>query len=466
MARKRQRPPRVYKDKSGRFYILVNRKPKYLKFKTEGVTTQEILNLILKRYLIKRKRKKVNKKLIPYSRAQVTGSALDISKGFKVIPLALKSQIPYEQDINKLNRQIADIDSKIKALPAVPVSALPPAPVSTLPSLPKPVIKPKPKPVMNYNSYFNSQGNYIKNIRTGKNVIKNELLDLLRVKTGDNELKEFKGINKKKAEVILDIIRNEYNNDQQFFEDLQNTNFIISQTAKQIEKKQIKVDDFLRETEEKKREHKLLPPELEEEKSESRSDSEKGLPYVSGQEFGSIELEESSESINESSSQEGDGNKLLGGLTTNQINDLMSKYNKFVGCYPANFMKYIKPNTLGSKFGFIVNTDEDDKPGKHWVACYVDTRDEGEINYYDSFGKEPSKLFMEQIHKLIEKQKLNTYLKMKINKIVDQKANTSNCGQLCCMFLLNRFSGKPFRECTGYDNSKNEEKIIEKFDYI
>ena len=326
--------------------------------------------------------------------------------------------------------------------------------------------------MMNFNKYFNSQGNYIKNIRTGKNAIKNELLDLLRVKTGDTDLKEFKGINRKRAEVILDIVRTEYNNDEQFFEDLQTTNFISKQTSEQIENKQLEAEEFLRQTEEKKKES-IPPLEAEassssESSSSSSSSSEQELPYVTFHEQDPQETEESAESTTE---QEGEGYKgysslLTNGLSTNQINDIMKKYHKFAGCYPANFMKYMKPNLLGSKFGFIVNTDKDDQPGKHWVACYIDTRDEGEINYYDSFGKQPNKLFMEQIHKLIEKLKLNTYLKMKINKIVDQKANTSNCGQLCCMFLLNRFRGKPFRECTGYDNSHNEDRIIEKFDFI
>ena len=147
------------------------------------------------------------------------------------------------------------------------------------------------------------------------------------------------------------------------------------------------------------------------------------------------------------------------GLNTKQINNIMRYNKKYIGCFPANFNKYL-PERIPNKCGFIMNTDDDKKAGSHWVAVYIDKN--SEINYYDSFGREPTKDFMKRLNKLISKIKPNTYLKMKINKIKDQKSTTNNCGFFCCKFLIDRFNNKPFRECSGYDNSIKGESDIQK----
>ena len=36
----------------------------------------------------------------------------------------------------------------------------------------------------------------------------------------------------------------------------------------------------------------------------------------------------------------------------------------------------------------VCNTDPSDKPGRHWIAIYVD--DEGRGDFFDSFGRRPS----------------------------------------------------------------------------
>lgn len=135
------------------------------------------------------------------------------------------------------------------------------------------------------------------------------------------------------------------------------------------------------------------------------------------------------------------------------------KYHKnYVGCFPSNFNKYL-PKKLPNPCGFVMNLDDDKKKGSHWVAVYIDK--DSSIEYYDSFAKEPTKDFMKRLNKLISKLKPHTYLKMKINKIKDQ-SNTSNCGFFACKFLIDRFNNKPFKECSGYDNSVKGEKDIKK----
>lgn len=147
------------------------------------------------------------------------------------------------------------------------------------------------------------------------------------------------------------------------------------------------------------------------------------------------------------------------GLNTSEINNIMKYHKNYVGCFPSNFNKYL-PNKMPNPCGFIMNLDNDKKKGSHWVAVYIDKN--SSIEYYDSFAKEPTKDFMKRLNKLISKLKPHTYLKMKINKIKEQNLKSNNCGFFACKFLIDRFNNKPFKECSGYDNSIKGEKDIKK----
>lgn len=159
-------------------------------------------------------------------------------------------------------------------------------------------------------------------------------------------------------------------------------------------------------------------------------------------------------------------------LTTDEINNMLkgsSSARTYVGTYPADFLKFL-PKRLPKVFSFVMNTDPSTKPGKHWIAVRVDTRDENVVEYYDSFGEEPSKRFMKQLKKLINTLDVPVYLKLKINRIKDQNTNTNSCGWFAMNFILNRNLGKPFRECSGYDDSvvgeKNVDAMKTKFGYV
>jgi hypothetical protein len=156
-------------------------------------------------------------------------------------------------------------------------------------------------------------------------------------------------------------------------------------------------------------------------------------------------------------------------LSTDEIDNMLKNTKGFIGTYPANFLKFL-PKRLPKVFSFIMNTDPSNKPGEHWVAIRVDTRDENVVEYYDSFGEEPSKNFMKQLKKLINTLDVPIYLKLKINRIKDQNTNTNSCGWFAMNFIINRNLGKPFRECSGYDDSvageDNVEKMKSKFGYV
>lgn len=125
------------------------------------------------------------------------------------------------------------------------------------------------------------------------------------------------------------------------------------------------------------------------------------------------------------------------------------------------------------RMSFILNTDPASKPGKHWTAVYIDARNKSEdkgaqaVEYYDSYGEEPSAGFMRQIKKVIDALTrqfgLDYYLKFKVNKFKDQTANSYNCGYHSMKFLVDRYAGKPFKECTPYNDTKAREADILKF---
>lgn len=155
------------------------------------------------------------------------------------------------------------------------------------------------------------------------------------------------------------------------------------------------------------------------------------------------------------------------GLNTDQINALMSKYgNEYIGTIASDEMPSIlskvEPKSRG---GFVINTQKHTQPGAHWQAVFYDARLNGSnsIEFYDSFGRDPTKAFMKEIKELANKLNAETYLKFKINKIIQQSNTSSNCGYFATKFLIDRFRGKPFRECTGFDEHVKDEKNINKW---
>ncbi len=178
----------------------------------------------------------------------------------------------------------------------------------------------------------------------------------------------------------------------------------------------------------------------------------------------------------------GSGNK-NGGLYNDQIDKIMCHFGDYKGTIMRDQIKkllpYIKPQ---SRLAFIINTDTHDKPGMHWDAIYIDARNGPEssnsLEWFDSFGRPMPADILEDCKLIIKMLKPRTLLKIKENKVIHQKDNTSNCGQFSCKFLIDRFRGKSFADASGYDDkvkindSTHDEKEIERlkhtapFNYI
>jgi len=83
----------------------------------------------------------------------------------------------------------------------------------------------------------------------------------------------------------------------------------------------------------------------------------------------------------------------------------------------------------------VCNTDPSTKPGKHWIAIYVDKRGRGE--YFDSFGRPPSTLFRRYLDKHCK-----TWI---FNRRQLQSVLSRFCGYYCCLFCVLRCRGVDMR---------------------
>lgn len=173
-----------------------------------------------------------------------------------------------------------------------------------------------------------------------------------------------------------------------------------------------------------------------------------------------------------------------GGLYNDEIDKIMSHYKDYLGTIMRDGIKYILPYvTKHSRVAFIINTDRSNQPGRHWCAVYIDGRSGPEssnsLEWYNSFGDKMPQDILDDcklIVKIIKPE--SVFLKLKQNNVVQQNSNSQNCGFFCIRFLIDKFRGKSFSQCTGFDqdskihDSTRNEKEIEKikssapFNYI
>jgi hypothetical protein len=93
-----------------------------------------------------------------------------------------------------------------------------------------------------------------------------------------------------------------------------------------------------------------------------------------------------------------------------------------------------------NKIGIIYNLDLSSGPGTHWVAIYIDNKN-NEINYYDSYSSHPTPL----IHKFIENLS-EQYFKNNISPVViyndkRHQFGGSECGMYSMNLILERLHG-------------------------
>lgn len=168
------------------------------------------------------------------------------------------------------------------------------------------------------------------------------------------------------------------------------------------------------------------------------------------------------------------------GLYDDQLNQIMSKYPDYLGTVAVDEIKTLLPKIQPqSRIAFIFNTDKASGKGVHWIAVYADAREGGSnsIEYVDSFASDPSPSVLKDLQLISQMLKSKNYLKLKVNKVVQQFDDTETCGWHCARFLIDRFRGKTFAEATGFNPDKKihgheevaearAEKMAQHFNYV
>lgn len=111
-----------------------------------------------------------------------------------------------------------------------------------------------------------------------------------------------------------------------------------------------------------------------------------------------------------------------GSTYSSDLNGLGKKVlgQSFAGVYPADRIP-----TLGKKQKYaIVNLDDSDEPGSHWVACAYDN---GAVQLYDSFGRNAKQI----LPSLTANHRVNN-----TDSDAEQDDTEENCGQRSLAWLI------------------------------
>lgn len=141
------------------------------------------------------------------------------------------------------------------------------------------------------------------------------------------------------------------------------------------------------------------------------------------------------------------------GLYSHEVNQLARGIKGYCGCYSSNEIQDITPPKRGP-YSFVMNLDPLEKPGSHWVSCWVDPHKRKEIAYFDSFGEPPTNDFMQRMKTLTDKVDVPYLLKTKHNEVKHQGDDTGYCGQHAVNYLRERANGVSHARASHYPRTK------------
>lgn len=231
---------------------------------------------------------------------------------------------------------------------------------------------------------------------------------------------------------------------------------------KQIPQEQIKKEEQKKEEPKPKKEDKQSTPK-------KKIDLSKPQPQTTQPQESQQQKTQPQESQQETTGEQGKGIKQEKGLSHEDLYNIVEPYKKemrFMGVFTLDDAIDYLDNTNNNNFSMIINlltSKELEKYVGHFVALNVNYN-EGYIEYYDSFAKNPPRNLNNSIHKYIKRIFDDEYTKFKINNVKQQSVNSSNCGWFVVEFLYKRrVLYIPFKYVTKYHTIKKNESNIEKF---
>ena len=117
----------------------------------------------------------------------------------------------------------------------------------------------------------------------------------------------------------------------------------------------------------------------------------------------------------------------LTGLSTKEIDELLSNQPKFKGAFPCDKIPIFEDN----EYSFIVNVDNSTLPGSHWTALVIRGNN---AYYFDSFGRLYDNASFPADY-TASLQRLCLGKKMSFQDKVLQGFHSNTCGEYCIYFI-------------------------------
>jgi len=121
-------------------------------------------------------------------------------------------------------------------------------------------------------------------------------------------------------------------------------------------------------------------------------------------------------------------------MNTQEINDIFRRLtpDQFLGTFPLNHLPNLPP-LRHRGVGFVVNTDDCQKPGEHWVAVYLYRQQGGDWfgEYFDSLGYYPPPSIVQWLKRTCSTRWIH-------NSVPLQHPLSVVCGCYCVYYLYQR----------------------------
>ena len=130
------------------------------------------------------------------------------------------------------------------------------------------------------------------------------------------------------------------------------------------------------------------------------------------------------------------------------------------GVLKANILGVFAANRIPKRIssgGVIVNTDDDRKPGQHWVAIYYDGSGKGK--FFDSYGRSPETYGAHFVSNILANSSSFIY-----NLVRLQNDISDVCGQFCLFYLMHRLRREEMKDIVKrFDNYPNNDYHVLQF---